>query len=762
MSQLYLSLLGSPEIRHRKQEQDQVLKLPTRKVLALLIYLALEGGMHPREKLIALLWPDSDEAQGRTILRRTLALLREVLEETAVAPLETHLIVQRNALGVRQSSSLESDVYVLNAAFASIRARPIVDKLQGEERRALMTQVQEALQLVRGTFLEDFTLPDAPAFETWMSTQREAIRRRLNVLSDLLSTWQMEAGELTAAIATATRWVETDPSNEEAARRLMQLFFSIGKRDEALYVYETTRAWLRRELDVEPAPETLALAERLRREPLAPQRAQRQQVGALQLDGLLIGRAEEYASLVERYHRVQQEGLQLMLIEGEAGIGKTRLVTDFLGWASAQGADVLQGRAAVSVSNNRLPYQLLIDALRRRMERENAPEDLLSDIWLSELARILPELRERYPDLAVPVVDELVGQAQLFEAVARLGQAWAARRPLVIFFDDLQWTDMASRDLLTYVLQQWREKQLPILLIANVRTDLHSTQADWQEWLFHLKYALPTLTMPLAGLRFEDIARWVQYLEGRTARQEKEAPAGKVLATSITAAPFVHWLFSKTRGQPLYITEILRVLLEREMLRALPRSDGTWAIDTASITLSDIAQWQHVLPEKIHDIISMRLVRLSPTAKILLSAAAELCSDFTFELLYQVAELSSNDALLALDELISHRLLIEQIDSASEEEAVTYVFPHATLREVVYIETSESRRRVLHGRALDHLQDTGIPAAFLAYYAQGSGRSHQEVAHWYQKAGDEARQVFAIQQSRFYCEQARSLLAKAP
>ena len=87
----------------------------------------------------------------------------------------------------------------------------------------------------------------------------------------------------------------------------------------------------------------------------------------------------------------------MVVVQGEPGIGKTRLAREFLGWVAAQGADVIQGRAFET--GGRLPYQPLVDALRSRIELENAPEDLLSDIWLIELGRLLPELHERYPDL---------------------------------------------------------------------------------------------------------------------------------------------------------------------------------------------------------------------------------------------------------------------------------------------------------------------------------------------------------------------------
>src|SRR6185437_832809 len=115
------------------------------------------------------------------------------------------------------------------------------------------------------------------------------------------------------------------------------------------------------------------------------------------LEGPLLGRKAELSTLIKVYHTAKRGQTQIVLLEGEVGIGKTRLATEFLAWAEVEGADVLQGQAFET--GGQLPYRPLIEALRPRIERENAPDDLLSDLWLAELARLLPELGNRYPDL---------------------------------------------------------------------------------------------------------------------------------------------------------------------------------------------------------------------------------------------------------------------------------------------------------------------------------------------------------------------------
>jgi DNA-binding SARP family transcriptional activator len=416
MATLRMALLGSPTVAHA----DVACTFPTRKALALVIYLAVEGGSHSRDKLAALFWPESDRPHGRAMLRYTLTNLRRALSETAGA---AHLIVEGDAIGLDIHSGLQIDLHALDGAD--------------------LTALQQAADLCRGEFLEGFTLCDAPEFDNWASLQREVCRQKMERVLGGLSQLQAERGQIIEAIETAGRWVSLSPLNEEAHRRLMTLHAAAGNRHAALRAYEICRATLDSELRAVPAPETESLAERIRltdasvsRGPHGP--APLPTPGLL-LESPLVGRTEEFIKLVELYHTTRLGSAQVVILKGEPGIGKTRLAKEFLAWAAGHGADVLEGRTFETAG--RLPFQPFVDALRPRLDRENAPEDLVSDVWLTELGRLLPELRDRYPDLPVPAGDEIAARTRLFEAIARLGQALAQRSPVVLFVDDVQWAD---------------------------------------------------------------------------------------------------------------------------------------------------------------------------------------------------------------------------------------------------------------------------------------------------------------------------------
>src|SRR5258708_10314357 len=436
MGLLRLAVLGSPEIFH----DGRRLTFALRKAQALLLYLAVEGGMHPRSKLAAFLWPDSTPHDARTALRNALVLLRSMLVNPDAAS-SSHLLSEGELLGLDPQAPLELDLAVVQQAYT--QTQRFSTPPSESQRAALVAQCQQALALVRGPFLDGFWLREETGFDAWHEQQQQQWQVRLQLLFDRLSAFQETGGELEPARATLTRWLALDPLSEAASQRLMRVHLARGDTSAALQVYATCRARLAEELQVKPSAETVALAEHIRTTTVprgslsarsATTQAQRRPAG--EFVAPLVGRQASFSQLVGRYQQARGGQPQAVLVVGEAGIGKTRLAREWVAWAAAQGTEVLRGHAFEM--GGRLPYQLLVDALRPRLEAENAPEDLLEDLWLAELSRILPELRGRYPDLPAPTEDELTAKGRLFEAAARLLDALARSRPLVLLPDDLQ------------------------------------------------------------------------------------------------------------------------------------------------------------------------------------------------------------------------------------------------------------------------------------------------------------------------------------
>jgi DNA-binding SARP family transcriptional activator len=749
MGNLCFTLLGPPHVRH----DDQLLLFSTRKELALLIYLAVEDRVHLRKNLSEQFWPEVDARHGRAALRISLLHLRHLLGEGADVDAAPHLLVQRDTLGLDPTCALELDLHPIHEAWMLVRESTRTALTMPEDaHRRLLAQLQHATRLPRGEFLEGFSLRDAPAFDDWVRFQREYWHLHINGIFDLLSLLQFEAGELAPALATVSRWLALAPLHEDAYRRLMRVHFAAGDRVAALHAYDMCRARLATGMQTEPTPETVALAGRLRA--VAPPRRKETPTPALALspaaflDGPLLGRTAELSTLIKLYHTARRgHQTQVVLLEGEVGIGKTRLASEFLGWAQMEGADVLQGRAFEA--GGQLPYQSVIEALRPRIERENAPDDLLSDLWLAELARLLPELCDRYPDLPTPTEEKSVARNRLFEAVARLGQALAARAPLVLFIDDVQWADAASLDVFHYLARRLAESDTPALLLLTLRMGEGGMRPALVEWRTGLERALSLTRLPLGPLTREDVLRLLQVVGGK---------GGQYGGQSADLERFSQWLFAETEGQPFYLMETLKVLLEQNVLTSRPHDDGGWSIDfTAAMEHGMVVHG--FFPPSVREVIVARLERLAPNASALLVAGAVLGQGITFERLCRVADLAEQEGLPALDEVLHSQLLYESQREGGRMADGHYVFAHAKIRAVVYAEAGEARRSIFHRHAVIALQEVAAPAAVMVYHTLAAGLA-EPAFRWSIAAGDEAMRVIAVRDAITFYEQARQLMAE--
>src|SRR5579884_518856 len=773
MGQLSLALLGTPEVLH----SGQPVKFRTRKELALLIYLAVEGGLHSREKITTLFWPESDVVQGRTTLRRALANLRSVLHDMEESG-ASHLHIEREVLGLDLTSNVELDVHTLAAALALDAGGRGDERLQARNTTGAGTSavgavnrpLREVAGLYRGPFLEGFSLNDAPDFDNWLLLQRETCHRRMSLLLERLSASQLRDRAVADAIETAARWIAHDPLNESARMRLMEAHLAASHRNAALQAYEAYRTYLSSELDMRPSAEMEALAASIqsgvvrgrevevghatggtttrsrgqRGKAFSPQQSSAQQWEESTsgvLVGPLVGRVQEYARLIEAYRDVERGQMRAVILRGEAGMGKTRLASEFLGRAAEMGADVLQGRAFEA--GGRLPYQPLVDAPRLRIQRDNAPDDLLSDPWLAELARLLPELRERYPDLPEPTGDENIARLRLFEAITRLLQALAGYAPVVLFLDDIHWIDVASLDLLHYAGRRWMEQGTPILLLLGQRLESAGAGSDLARSLESLQRDLQ-----VTGLRLKPLTR------------DSTLELVRAICTSRVEAAG-EWLFGETQGQPFYIMETLKALLDHGVLSTRRQVDGSWRIDYEG-RADDLSNLHHFLPPGVREVIRSRLDQLTPPAFTLLAAGAVLGHHFTFERLCQVADLGENEGLPALDELLARRLLYEAGTESGDylnAPTGTYFFTHDKIRDVVYTEAGEARRRIFHRRALDMLQRVAAPAAELVHHALAA-RQPVQAFSFSIAAGENAMQLFAVRDAIAHYERARQIAAQ--
>ena len=492
-------LLGPPRV----ERDGAPVAFDTRKALALLAVLALADRPRPRDVLAELLWPEHDAEHARGALRRTLSALRSAVGADFVD-------ATRDRVSLVRGPGLSVDVDRFRALAAA-----------GDEAGAAA--------VFRGEFLEGFGLRDAPAFEDWQRTEADALRRELAAVLARLA-------ESSGDVAVARRWLELDPLHEPAHRALIRLYAARGDRAAALAQYRECVRTLSRELGVPPLAETTRLYEAISEGTLeAPTLELRAEWSDAHLRvevrrAPLVGRAREWEALLGAYEAVGEDG-RVVLLEGEAGIGKTRLAEELVAHVRARGAAVLGGRAYEEEAA--LAYGPLVEALRRRLRDDDAWVAGVPDRALCEAARLLPDLSAAPP----PPLDGPGAQTRFLEGVwTTLAHAAAGPVPGVLVVEDVQWADEATLGLLSYGLRRLAGRGLFVLLTS--RTPLRRVVTggmvlerlgeDEVEEL--LRTAVPEPTPGLARRLYEETEGLpfllVEYLHSLPSEGDWELPAG--------------------------------------------------------------------------------------------------------------------------------------------------------------------------------------------------------------------------------------------
>jgi DNA-binding SARP family transcriptional activator/Tfp pilus assembly protein PilF len=429
---LRLDLLGSPLV----EVDGAPLAVDTRKAVALLAFLALEGGAHRRDTLAALLWPETEPDRARAALRRTLSTLRHGLGGGYVV-----------VLG--ETVSLDPAGVLFDVA--RFRA------LAAEDDPAALA---EAASLYRAELLSGFGLRDSVAFDDWQSLQAGRLARELGALLDRLAERLAARGDVREALEYARRRLQLDPLHEPAHYRLMDLAARAGERAVALEQYRECVRTLHRELGVGPLESTTELYHAIRDGRVATTPEPPPALAPLEARPL-VGREREWGELIDSYRAVGPDG-RVAVLEGELGIGKTRLAEELLAWARSEGAVGVGVRAFEHERD--LAYGTVIELLRGGLRDGDAAR--VPETARAEAARLVPALGPAAPE----TLDGPGAQARFFDGLAvALESLTSGPAPALLVVDDAHWADAASLDALAYLARRLRGR--PLLLVLTWRPE---------------------------------------------------------------------------------------------------------------------------------------------------------------------------------------------------------------------------------------------------------------------------------------------------
>ena len=461
------------------------------------------------------------------------------------------------------------------------------------------------------------------------------------------------------ALPFARRWVTLDPLHEHAHRGLMRIYAALGDRDGVRRQYRTCTDILAHEMDVEPSAETEALYRQLAAAELPAPPERSRPAPADRLDALpFVGRQAELSTLQASLEEARVGRGGFVLVSGEAGIGKTRLIIEFakrhqidagqlgsIGWLTGRcyGPEV------------RAPYTMWADALQPLATDRWQP--LLADlpgVWLQQIARLVPNVTSPTPEIAGVTPAE--SRLRLLQGVVQALTHLARETTLLLVFEDLHWADEDSLELLHYAVRHLAGT--PLLIIGTYRPETVVNNPHLERWLSEVSLTLNPPVMRLEALEVQTINQLLMALKLE-------------ISTDLADRLQRH-----SEGNPLVLLETLRLLVESDSL------------EQAQLTSLPEAQTLPI-PRQVQHLVRTRLATLNQQQQRVLHAAAVIGRPCSFQLLRRVSGLPELQLLDRVEYLLAGAVLEENDDAQSQR---SLDFQHSYYRHVIYQELRPGRQ----------------------------------------------------------------------
>lgn len=663
MAGLKISLFGEFEVRRGEDliERREWGRQKARSLLKLL--LTRHGHAFSREEIMEALWPGVPAESSERSLRVTISLLRRALEpELERGSDSRYVLSKRPGYLFDRGSGCDVDVW----QFEEHQKRAETAWKAGKLDEAI-GECRAALDLTRGEFLAE------DPYEDWaMEARQEWRENQLSVFS-LLAECLARKGRYTEAIEACEDALALEKYSEELHRRLMLYRYCSGEQGLALSAYRKYARALEEQLNAVPSPELTRLKEQIetrhvpgvdeiRRYP-KPRRPLRFPYSLSRTP--FVGRDREYGLLAERLREAMAGEGVAVVVDGEAGVGKTRLGEEFLGYARSRNVRTLAGRCYERELSP--PLEPVIEAL-----------EPLPDVGWMMLESSGSELDHRPGERSYgatriyrALTDELIRESQSED-----------HEGVVLFLDDVQWADPATLDFLTYLARRISDERM--LLLFTYRKENAPALSGWLDQLTERR-VLGVLR--LNRLSSEDIAELLGNISSRGFGE---------------LSSLADFLQQESEGNPFYAVEYLRWLLEAGIVTV----DSRRRISH----LNGEALRENVVPSGVRSLIEARLHSLDDEARNLLELAAVIGRAFDLELLRDAGALGESAAYGTIEPLVDSSLVVENAEGDA------YYFTHDKLRQTLYEGIGGHRRRRLHLRVAEALKTAGGEPAELAHH----------------------------------------------
>lgn len=654
---LFIHLFGQPHLLSNSQPLK--FNAPP-KTIPLLAYLLLHRQQAlERQQIAFTLWPDDPESTARAKLRRHLHWLNRLLPP-APSPAQPWVLTTPSTIQWNPHSDFWLDV----AEFEKLVTRP--KTLPG------------ALALYSGPLFETL-------YDDWIFFERDRLQNSyIAALTQLIERRHAD-GAYAEANNYARQLLAHDPFREDAIRQLIAIHYEAGDRAGAIAEYHRFARSLRQEMGVDPMPETQALYEIVLRHgrlpgshtpSVTPEIAER----AITLLPF-VGRESEMARLTARWQRAAHGHGGLLLIGGEAGVGKTRLARELALLAESQGARVLYGGSA---PHKTVSYQAVVEAMQAALPLLAALES--ETIRLAVLASLLPDLHGRRSLPTLPPIKPDQERVRLFDAIAGCLEKLAEPRPLLLIVEDLHWADDSTLALVEFLAR--RLTRQPILMIGTYREE--ETLRDHSLRLMRRRLLAEKLVegQPLKRLGIMAVTQLLTQLP-------------------IPAPELAQSFHDASEGNSLFLNLLLRQWQETGQ--------------TATATTP--------LPASIHAVIERRLATLSPAARAYADVAAIFGPHFDPDAVREVGSWGECQALDALDELLDRQLTCDAAHGRN------YQFAHHLIQSTLYTAVPPAKRKIRHRRAAEVLESLYPEqaqelAATLALHYDSGGDAGRAIPHY--------------------------------